>query len=153
MDLPVYIDKRVGDSEFFAVSLTVRCLILHSRELGFKTHPDANPLVLIVALDRAGSVSSRQRGCHPRHERHGGPSTHKYFPYSLLIYLHSGDLSCVRLMLPLLTRFGISHLDIIVATHVIVCILQPFLVHSPLTSTSLLNGHLPRMAASQFFTP
>jgi hypothetical protein len=49
----------------------------------------------------------------------------------------------VRLMIPLLTRFGISHLDIIVATHAIVCILQPFLVHSPLTSTSLLNGHLP----------
>jgi hypothetical protein len=49
----------------------------------------------------------------------------------------------VWLMIPLLSRFGISFLDIIVATHAIVYILQPRPVHSPLTSTSLLSGHLP----------
>ena len=68
MDLPVYIDKSVGDSEYFAVILTIRCLILHSRELGFKTHSDANPFV-IVDLDHAcseiGRASCRERVCYP----------------------------------------------------------------------------------------
>ena len=49
----------------------------------------------------------------------------------------------VWLMIPLLTRFGISHLDIIVATHIIVRILRSLPVHSPLTSISLFRGHLP----------